>query len=124
MSPLALLACCAARPATAQTLVGDPAASLAFTAGGDLSTRVAGGEGLAPALMATGFLSSRHLGRVATAEKAGDLGPELRLIATEEFAAADLALEAAVGGFTKGLYVLMALAILVYGVSIIGSLPR
>ena len=45
MPPLALLACCAARPAGAQTLQDDTAAPLAFTAGGDLSTRVAGGEG-------------------------------------------------------------------------------
>ena len=33
MSPLALLACCAARPAGAQTLHDDTAAPLAFTAG-------------------------------------------------------------------------------------------
>lgn len=83
--------------------------------------RVQQGQPLAAALVPTGVLGARNLARVATAETAGELGPELRRIARDEFEAAERSLDMAVGFVSKGLYILVALWILYYALTIVGA---
>jgi type II secretory pathway component PulF len=76
--------------------------------------RVANGSPLAEALKAEPVLAAPLVGRLATAERAGALSDELRRISREEFEAADRTLGLAVGFLSKGFYVLMVIAVLVY----------
>jgi type II secretory pathway component PulF len=83
--------------------------------------RVEQGQPLAAALVPTGVLGARNLARVATAETAGELGPELRRIANDEFEAASRTLDLAVGVVSRGLYILVALWIAYYALTVIGA---
>jgi type II secretory pathway component PulF len=83
--------------------------------------RVADGMPLGEALKLEPILAAPLVGRLATAERAGALSDELRRIANEEFEAADRTLGLAVGFLTKGFYVLMVIAVLVYALFMIGK---
>ena len=101
------------------------AAEASGAKGGALATRlISEGKPLRDALPQTRVLPPHLLNRVATAEQAGDLSSELRRIATEEFAASHTAMERTVGIITKGVYALLALAILFYALTILGSISR
>jgi len=84
---------------------------------------VAAGQTVGEALPATGALPPHLHIRIANAELAGEMGTELRRIATEEFQAARTSLDRTVGIVTKGVYGLLVVAVLFYALTILSSLP-
>jgi len=80
---------------------------------------VAAGTPLGPALGTARALPAELVARITTAEHAGELSPELERIAAEEAEAAEHALDRAVEYTTKGFYVLLALVVLVYALTIL-----
>jgi type II secretory pathway component PulF len=106
----------------------DRGLELAADASGTVRAReaaalVAAGEPVGRAIPTSGALPP-HLGaRLATSEMAGELSPELRRIAAEEFEAARTALDRTVGIVTKGVYALLVIAVLVYALTIFSKFP-
>jgi len=86
------------------------------------AARVGQGVPLGDALRGDALLSSAAVSRLATAERAGSLGEELRRIVGEEFEASSDALERAVGVFSKGLYVVVLVGGAVYALFMISKL--
>jgi type II secretory pathway component PulF len=105
----------------------DRGLALAATAAGAPYARaaaalVARGSPVAEALRAAGVFDDAGLARLQTAEIAGDLGPALARLATDEQAIADHALERALFLTAKGFYLLVAAGVVAYALAIFAGI--
>ena len=99
------------------------AADAAGATGGALATQmIAAGKPLRDALPATSILPPHLLSRIAVSEQSGELSGELRRIATEEFSAARTALDRTITITTRGFYVLLAIAVFFYALTILSGI--
>jgi len=102
--------------------VGEALALAGRASGADMagaSRVVAEGRSVWEALQGTGLVTADQLRQIETAERAGSLGPALRRIADEESRKASDALRLAFGGAAKLIYLLVALGIAWYAITMI-----
>jgi len=85
------------------------------------ATLVEKGAPLGEALRAHPLLPAAITGRLATAERAGELGSELRRAAEEEFAEAERSLAHLAGVLSKGAYLLILAGAVVYILYVLGK---
>ena len=98
------------------------AAQAAGASGGALATQlIAAGKPLRDALPGTAILPPHLLSRIAVSEQSGELSGELRRIATEEFGASRTALDRAVTISTRGFYVLLAVVVFFYAMTVLSG---
>lgn len=87
----------------------------------DVAQRIANGSPLGEALAGRSVLAATDVARLATAERAGELSAELQRLTTTAFEASETALTRTVGILTKGFYALLALAVFVYAMTVLGK---